>query len=62
MKKIIVLFLILSILIVGCKSYSQPADKPQPIRPQPSPNPAVGGECGVIESKNQETSVTSSPH
>ena len=54
MKKLIILFLILSILIVGCKSYTQSADR-QPT--QPPPNPAVGGGCGVAENENQNTKI-----
>ena len=52
MKKLIILFLILSILIVGCKSYNQPVEKSQPTQ-----NPAVGGGCGVAENENEQTKI-----
>lgn len=51
MNKLIILFLILSILIVGCsknQTYAQ-----QPTQP---PSPAVGG-CSVSESDEQETKI-----
>ena len=54
MKKLIILFLVLSILVIGCKNYTQSADR-QPT--QPPQNPAVGGGCGVSEAENQETKV-----
>ena len=52
MKKLIIIFLILGILIMGCS-------KNQDYIPQssPSPSPAVGGGCQVIENENQETEV-----
>lgn len=52
MKKLIILFLILSILVVGCKSYTQTDVVPS----KTAQNPAIGG-CGVIESENQETKI-----
>ena len=54
MEKIIILFLILSILIVGC--YKNQAYARQPTQPPPSPS-IEGSGCGVIESENQETKV-----
>ena len=52
MKKLIILFLILSILLLGCKSYTQ--DNKSPSTAQ---NPSIGGGCGVSESENQEKKI-----
>lgn len=49
MKKLIILFLILGILVVGC-SNSQTYTK-QPT--QPPPSPAIGGGCGVVGNEEQ---------
>ena len=51
MKKIIILFLILSILLLGCKSYTKTNDSLA--RPN---SPAIGGGCGVIENQ-EETKI-----
>ena len=54
MKKIIILFLIFNILILGCSKNQAYARQPT----QPPPSPAIeGGGCGVIGSENQETKV-----
>lgn len=52
MKKLIILFLILSILIISC-SKNQDYDR-QPIQPPSNP---VGGGCSVSETDEQETKV-----
>ena len=52
MKKLIILFLILSILVIGC---SKDQNYSQPTQPQ---SPAIGGGCGVMpENENQETKI-----
>lgn len=54
MKRLIILFLILGILIVGCKNYNQSTDR----QPTPPPlNPAIGGGCGVAENENEQTKI-----
>ena len=52
MKKLIALFLILSILVIGCS-------KNQNYRQEPNPqSPAIGGGCSVTtESENQEMQI-----
>jgi len=52
MKKLIILFLILGILIIGCskdQTYTQ-----QPIQ---QPSPSTQGGCSVSENENQESKV-----
>ena len=53
MKKLIILFLILSILVMGC-STNQDYGQSSPQQPQ---SESVGGGCGVAESENQETKI-----
>ena len=52
MKKLIILFLILSILVMG--STNQDYGQSSPQQPQ---SESVGGGCGVAESENQETKI-----
>lgn len=55
MDKKLILFLILSILIIGCKSY----DNPQPS--QPTQNPAIGSGCGITENDDSEAKLIKVP-
>lgn len=52
MKKLIILFLILSILIVGC-SNNQTYER----KTSQQPSPSVGGGCSVSEADEQETKI-----
>ena len=52
MKKLIILFIIMMVLVVGCKSYAQPTENQQPTQ-----NPAIGSGCGVAENENSETKI-----
>ena len=52
MKKLIILFLILSILVIGCSS-NQAYEK----QPTQYPSPVVGGGCGVSEVENSTTKI-----
>ena len=51
MKKLIILFLILGILIIGCSN--------RDYRQQPNPQPpAIGGGCSVTtENENEQTKI-----
>lgn len=49
MKKLIILFLILSILIIGCSNSKTYAQKPS----QP-PSPIVGSGCSASETDEEE--------
>ena len=53
MKKLIILFLILGILLLGCKSYTQSSNN----LPSSQNSPAIGGGCQVIENEDKETKV-----
>lgn len=52
MKKLITIFLLLSIFIVGCSQGTQ--YQPNPAQPNGQQNPNVGGGCGV-EPQNSNT-------
>ena len=52
MKKLIILFLILGILLIGCKSYTQTSNLPSSQN-----SPAIGSGCSVSEAENQETKI-----
>ena len=52
MNKLIILFLILGILVIGCSKDQTYAQQPT----QPS-SPSIQGGCSVSENENQETKV-----
>ena len=48
-KKLIMILMILSILVIGCSNYESRATT------QPTQSPAIGGGCGVSTQNTEQT-------